>query len=240
MARESFDGVAFDLDGTLIDHFTTIYRSCAYAMEQLGLVPADYSTVRQTVGGSIDVTMSRLAGAENREKGVALFREEFARIWKEDLRALPGASWILENLHQEGIRTAIFTNKTGDAARDIAGYLGFDRYCDLVIGSQDTPWRKPQAEFSREFLLRFGVSGARCILVGDSPWDVAAASAAEMPSIVVATGSHTPEQLAETEALGVFADMYALGETVFGLVAPSVREELVVDPWATPKRGETA
>ncbi len=38
--------VLFDLDGTLIDHFTTIYRCFCHAREKLGTPPADYWAVR--------------------------------------------------------------------------------------------------------------------------------------------------------------------------------------------------
>ncbi|MEM9025627.1 MAG: HAD hydrolase-like protein, partial [Verrucomicrobiota bacterium] len=58
--------VLFDLDGTLIDHFTTIHRAYAHTQKTLDLPVADYDTVRQKVGGSIHLTMKRLIGEDPR------------------------------------------------------------------------------------------------------------------------------------------------------------------------------
>ena len=38
--------ILFDLDGTLIDHFTTIHKSVAFAQRKLGLPESDYAKVR--------------------------------------------------------------------------------------------------------------------------------------------------------------------------------------------------
>ena len=41
--------ILFDLDGTLIDHFTTIHKSVTYAQRELGLPESNYARVRATV-----------------------------------------------------------------------------------------------------------------------------------------------------------------------------------------------
>ena len=51
--------ILFDLDGTLIDHFTTIHKSVAFAQRELSLPQSDYAEVRATVGGSVPITLSK-------------------------------------------------------------------------------------------------------------------------------------------------------------------------------------
>ncbi|MFP6899844.1 MAG: HAD family hydrolase [Opitutales bacterium] len=209
--------VFFDLDGTLIDQFKPIYRSYLHALEQLDLEPVDYETVKRTVGGSVDVTMERLIGPELAPRAVEIFLPYFDNIMFEDLIALPGAREILEALQAQGKRLAVFTNKRGDAARATLEHLELTSFLDEVIGANDTPWRKPQPEFSRHALEKMQSRAEESCLVGDSPFDLQSASVVGMPCHLVATGTHSLEQLAETDAASVHENLFELGRARFDL-----------------------
>lgn len=210
--------ILFDLDGTLIDHFTTIHRSVAHAQCQLGLPESDYATVRATVGGSVPVTLERLLGKEHVAAALPIFRDYFETIMFEDVLALPGAAWILEALKNKGYRLAVFTNKIGDHSRATLEYLGMDRWLDAIVGTGDTPYRKPEAAFTAHMLELLQTTSGETILIGDSPFDYAAAEAGGLKTYLVATGSHTQRELVETtNAAGIYADLYQLGEDLFRL-----------------------
>ncbi|MBL62712.1 MAG: haloacid dehalogenase [Opitutae bacterium] len=209
--------VFFDLDGTLIDQFKPIYRSYLHALERLGLEPVDYETVKRTVGGSVDVTMERLIGPELAPRAVEIFLPYFDSIMFEDLIALPGAMEILESLQANDKRLAVFTNKRGDAARATLKHLGMTPFLEKIIGANDTPWRKPQLEFTRHALDAMNGTPEQSCLVGDSPFDVESATVVGMPCHVVATGTHDQEQLGETEAKSVHANLSELARECFDL-----------------------
>ena len=208
--------ILFDLDGTLVDHFNVIHRCIAHAQQKLGLPVSDFETVRKTIGGSLPVTLEKLLGAKCVDEGLRLFFELEKKIRFEDLRLLPGAVWLLECLKNKGVRSAVFTNKTGEAARDICQYLNIDAFLEAVVGTGDTPYRKPQPEFTRYMLEHIGADASNCSLVGDSPWDVESAKGENIPCYVVATGSHTLEQLRRTDAVAVFPDLITLGRELYG------------------------
>ncbi|NDV61843.1 HAD family hydrolase [Puniceicoccales bacterium CK1056] len=215
---QSCKAVLFDLDGTLIDHFRVIFRCYEYALEKLSLKPVTYEQVRAAVGGSIVITFGKLIPEEHVEEAVDYFREEFDRIWHEDIEILPGTRWLLESLHERGLKLAVFTNKEGDRARRILKYIGLDSRLDGIFGTLDTPWRKPQPEFTMHVLEELGADPLHACMIGDSPYDVDAAAVAQMPCYTVATGSHTVAQLKqETDSAGVFKNLFELGESVFGL-----------------------
>lgn len=217
-STHSYKAVLFDLDGTLIDHFRVIFRCYEYALRQLSLEPVTYGQVRAAVGGSIVITFGKLIPEEHVEAAVVHFREEFDRIWHEDIEILPGTEWLLESLHRQGLKLAVFTNKEGDRARRILKHIGLSPRLDGIFGTLDTPWRKPQPEFTRHVLEELGADPQHACMIGDSPYDVDAAAVADMPCYTVATGSHTVGQLQEeTESAGVYKDLYELGEQVFGL-----------------------
>lgn len=210
--------VLFDLDGTLIDHFTTIHRAYAYAQSQLDLPVASYDTVRQKVGGSIQLTMRRLIGGDPRyDEAIRIFKEHFAEIMFEDVHILTGTLELCQALQEAGHRQAVFTNKFGPHARAICEKLGYSQYMELVIGAEDTPYRKPHKEYSEIVLERLEIKAEEAIMIGDSPFDVEAARSVNMQAAyVVATGSHTVEQLQEeTDADGIFPDMPTLAKAVF-------------------------
>jgi phosphoglycolate phosphatase len=216
-----YNAVLFDLDGTLIDQFRVIYRCYTHALHKLGLEPVTYEQVRAAVGGSIMITFGKLIPQEYVEPAVEHFREKFDQIWHEDTEILPGAEWLLKSLHERGLHLCVFTNKEGGRSRNILRHLGMDVWLDGIYGTLDTPWRKPQPEFTRHVLDQLHSNAAHACMVGDSPYDVDAASAENIPCYTVATGSHSIEQLkTETNSAGVFKDLYELGQAVFNLPIP--------------------
>ncbi|WP_269541980.1 HAD family hydrolase [Cerasicoccus fimbriatus] len=222
--RSDVKTVFFDLDGTLIDHFTCIYRCYEYAVGKMGLPPVSYDKVRATVGGSVRITMGKLVGVDRAEEGETLFRERFEEIMLEDLHPLPGVESLLHQLHEQGVQCAVFTNKHGPSSRKIMAHLGYDAYLKKTIGTYDTPWRKPEPEFSQYALEQMDADPATSIMIGDSPFDVLAGKAGGMRTYVVATGSHSVEELEANDPPtdGVFRDMVHLAEEVFGLAVEEV------------------
>lgn len=213
--------IFFDLDGTLIDHFTTIHRSVAYAQRQLGLPESSYDKVRATVGGSTPVTLERLLGKDHVPKALIHFKEHFHSIMFEDVFALPGASWILENLKLRGFKLAVFTNKIQPHSDETLAHLKLDRWLDRIIGTGEIPYRKPQPEFTYHALEQMGATIEDSMLIGDSPFDYQTASSVNMDCHLLTTGTHDRERLrAETNSNAIYESLYELGSKVFGLEMP--------------------
>lgn len=212
--------ILFDLDGTLIDHFTTIAKSVAYAQRRLGLPESDYATVRATVGGSVPITLSKLCGEENVDEAEPLFRAHFDEIIYEDVFALPGAEWLLQSLKAGGVKLGVLTNKYAGHSRTVLAHLGLDAYLDVILGTgeSDCPYRKPDPLFTAYALEQMECASDEAMLIGDSPYDLAAAEAGCIECHLVATGSHSADELSEyIDADRIHRDLYALGERLFGL-----------------------
>ena len=212
--------ILFDLDGTLIDHFTTIAKSVAYAQRRLGLPESDYATVRATVGGSVPITLSKLCGEENVDEAEPLFRAHFDEIIYEDVFALPGAEWLLQSLKAGGVKLGVLTNKYAGHSRSVLAHLGLDAYLDVILGTgeSDCPYRKPDPLFTAYALEQMDCASDEAMLIGDSPYDLAAAEAGCIECHLVATGSHSADELSEyIDADRIHKDLYALGERLFGL-----------------------
>lgn len=214
--RQAIAGVLFDLDGTLIDHFETLFRCYEHVLTHLERPVPSREILRRSVGGSMEVTMQRFVGPEQLPVAAALWRGKLAEIFLDDVHLLPGAEELVRRLHRRGVRTGVFTNKLGEASRGIMRHLGLDRWLHLVLGANDTPYRKPQREFSELALQRLGTPADRTVLVGDSPFDIEAAHVAGLRCACVATGTHTAEELHQAQADAVYPDLTTLGAAEFG------------------------
>lgn len=206
-----FRTVLFDLDGTLIDHFSAIHRCHAYAMRKLGRREPTLAEVRAAVGGGLDEAIARLAGRENVAVALPLFLEHWNATHLDDVALLPGARELLTELKQAGARCGVLTNKRGYAAREVCTHLGLDPLLAGVFGAGDVPWIKPDPRFMQHALTALCGDAATTVLVGDSPYDIAAAQNAGIPFIGVTTGTHSAEELRAAGATEVFADLESAG-----------------------------
>ena len=214
--------ILFDLDGTLIDHFTTIHKSVTYAQRELGLPQSDYAKVRATVGGSVPITLSKLCGDDKVAVAEPLFRKHFEEIIFDDLFTLPGADWLLENLKKRGDKLGVFTNKYAGHTHSVLAHLGLDQWLDVIIGTGDPKclYRKPDPLFTAHALEQMDCASEEALMIGDSPYDLAAAEAGCIACHLVATGSHSAEELSEYILPNyIYKDLHELGEKLFGLAA---------------------
>ncbi|MGZ0655087.1 HAD family hydrolase [Coraliomargarita sp. W4R72] len=212
--------ILFDLDGTLIDHFTTIHKSVAYAQRELGLAESDYATVRATVGGSVPITLGKLCGEANVAAAEPLFRKHFAEIIFDDVFTLPGVEWLLKSLKERGDKLGVFTNKYAGDTRSVLKHLGLDQWFDVVIGTgePECPYRKPDPLFTAYALEQMDCASDEALMIGDSPYDLAAAEAGCITCQLVATGSHSAKELSEyIVSEHVHKDLFELAKKVFGL-----------------------
>jgi HAD superfamily hydrolase (TIGR01509 family) len=202
-----FHAILFDLDGTLIDHFAAIHRSYVYTLPRLGLPAPTLAQVRDAVGGGLELAMRQMVPEDRVDEALKIYRAFWDAHMLENVEPMPGARPLLLALHDQGIACAVFTNKHGPSARRICDYLGFTPFLSAVIGATDTPWLKPQPQFTHYAVEQVHADPATALMVGDSPYDVQAAHAGGLPCWAVTTGTHNAEQLRAAHADQVFAGL---------------------------------
>lgn len=207
----SFRTILFDLDGTLVDAFTTIHRSYVHTLPQFGLPAPDMASVRRAVGGGLYEAMAKFLPPEHIPAAMKVHSDHTRKILLEDVKAMPGALDLLRELHGRGLTLALYTNKNNESARRICMHLGFDPYLNGVFAANDTPWLKPQRELSEHVLKTLGAAPATTLLVGDSPFDVETAHNGGYLCWCVTTGTHNAEELHHAKADAVFTSLSEVG-----------------------------
>lgn len=196
-----------DLDGTLVDAFTTIHRGYTHTLPHFGRPAPTMEQVRRAVGGGLENAMRNFVPEELVAAAVERHVAFTDKILLEDVTLLPGARELLESQRAAGTTLAVFTNKRGDHARQICAHLGVTPYLRGIFGARDTPWLKPQPEFAAHVLAQLGAAPASTLLVGDSPFDVQAAHHGHFACWCVTTGTHDAAQLQAAQADAVFPDL---------------------------------
>lgn len=206
-----FRTVLFDLDGTLIDHFSAIHRCHAFTRRQLGLPEPTPAEVRGAVGAGLEVALARLLGPERVAEALPIYCAHWDATMLDDVALLPGARALIAALRAAGADCAVFTNKRGDSSRLVCDHLGLTPLLRGIFGAHDTPWLKPDPAFARHALAALGATAATTALVGDSPYDLAAARNAGLTFYGVTTGTHTAEELRAAGAVNVYPDLASAG-----------------------------
>jgi phosphoglycolate phosphatase len=206
-----FATLLLDLDGTLVDAFTTIHRSYVHTLPQFGRPAPTMAEVRRAVGGGIEVAMAKFLPPELIPAAIKIHNAYTQEILLEDVVLLPGARALLRGQYAHGVKLAVYTNKNARNARLICTHLGLDPFLSGVFGAGDTPWLKPQREFSAHVLRTLGADAASTLLIGDSPFDVETGRNAGFSCWCVTTGTHDAAQLTAAGAEKVFPDLASLG-----------------------------
>jgi HAD superfamily hydrolase (TIGR01509 family) len=186
-------GIAFDLDGTLVDTVNARIDGWLEALDA-ARIPAARERIAPMIGMDGRRLAREVAGAIGRdlsnEQTDAIDRaagEAFDRR-NRDPRPLPGANALLEELTGLGIRWVIATSSRAEQVHASVSALALPEPPTIVDGSQ-VERAKPAPDLLLRAAERLGAAPHDCWAVGDSTWDIAAARAAEMAAIAVTAGS---------------------------------------------------
>ena len=119
---------------------------------------------------------------------LALLQEEVSRT---RFRVAPGALELLRGLRERGYRVGIISNTVGEPGaflRPILSEMGFDRYVQTYVFSDEHPWTKPSPEIFRYAASRLGEKPSNAVHVGDGWSDLEGARRAGYRGAVLFTG----------------------------------------------------
>ncbi|KWX61429.1 HAD-IIIA family hydrolase [Mycobacterium sp. NAZ190054] len=141
---------------------------------------------------------------------------------------MPGAHRALDRLRRRGLLLAVVTNQSGVARglitprqlvavnAAVSGRLGpFDSWQVCVHGEDDgCRCRKPAPGMVLSAAAELGVPPHRCVVIGDTGGDVAAALSAGARAVLVPTGRTRPEEIVAARAHPRAAVARTLGAAV--------------------------
>jgi HAD superfamily hydrolase (TIGR01549 family) len=201
-----------DVDGTLIDanyqHALAWYR----AFRQHGIVLPVWR-IHRHVGMGGDQIVSALAGEDaDAEHGDSIRdarKEQYMKLIGE-LEPLAGARELIVDLKERGSPVVLASSSPQDEIDHYLGLLDARRLADDWTTSDDVEATKPEPDLVRAALDKAGTDEA--VMVGDTPWDVKAASRAGLETVTVLTRGFSEQELLEAGAVAIFESMDELRE----------------------------
>ncbi len=192
-----------DVDGTLVD--TNYHHALAWYRALHGRGHgAQMWQVHRHIGMGGDKIVAALAGDEvERDEGDEIRAAE-AEAYGEligEVEPMPGARELIAVLREEGSAVILASSAKQE---EVDHYLDLLEARELVDGwttSADVEETKPAADLVEVALKKAG--GGPALMIGDSTWDVKAASAADVPTLAVLTGGFAEAELREAGAAEV-------------------------------------
>jgi pyrophosphatase PpaX len=200
-----FRVVLFDLDGTVIDSGAIILASMRHAAKEvLGAEPPDELLMAAVGGPGLEAQMHALA-PDRVEELVTVYRAHNEPL-HDELVCCDGMEDVLLRLRDEGRRLGIVTAKRR-ATVDLAfNVLPLRHLFDIVVGGDETVRHKPDPEPLLLAAERLNAEPGECAYVGDSPFDIRAAKAADMHAIAVTWGGIHDRDSLEAEQPDAIVD----------------------------------
>ncbi|MEU6733576.1 HAD family hydrolase [Streptomyces physcomitrii] len=204
--------VVFDVDGTLVD--STYLHTVAWweALRQHDrLVPA--AELHRAIGLPAQELLTRLLGeADYAELGAAVSAAHGTLYgqWHDRLRAFDRVPELLRTLAGRGWRVVLATSAKGGDLAALRRAIGADDAIDALTSAEDVEHGKPAPDPVRAALDLVGVAPESARFVGDSVWDVYAATAAGVACLGVCTGGTSRAELTEAGAVAVYDSPAAL------------------------------
>jgi len=186
--------VLFDLDGTVLDTVELIRASHEHALREVLGIELPEEELMAGIGTPLMQQMEVFSPQRAEELFHAYRRWNHANTARL-IRPYAGIDALLVELEQEGARLGIVTSKMRDAVDLAWAALPSPIVWDVVITADDSALHKPHPAPLMAALEHLGAAPQDAVYVGDSPFDLQAATAAGCAAIGVTWGAFRAEAL---------------------------------------------
>ena len=149
--------------------------------------------------GTITEIIPRFFGDHLTAEQIAALGEEKEALYRDmyapHLRAIDGLHDFLESVKRRNIPMALATMGDQHNIRFTLNGLNISQYFDATVGGEEVTNGKPHPEVFQRAAAKLGVPPEDCAAFEDSHSGIAAALAAGMKTVGVAS-THTPDELA--------------------------------------------
>ena len=181
--------VLFDMDDTIFDHALTCRDALARLRRDWPLlrqrpivkVWTEYSRLLEevhpeVVSGRLDPTvarrrrfrlLARICGGEISETEAAECSRQYRSHYQALRRAVPGVGPLLKRLHGR-VEVGVVSNNETAEQREKLAFLGFERWIDHLVVSEEIGVAKPDPRIFEAALARASAAPEEAVMVGDS------------------------------------------------------------------------
>jgi HAD superfamily hydrolase (TIGR01549 family) len=201
-----------DIDGTLVD--TNYHHAIAWyrAFRQVSVTLPIWKIHRHIGMGGDKLVAALTSEAFDEQQGDDVRAAEKVLYMEliEECAPMQGARALIEDLKQRGHSVVLASSAKEEEVDYYLDLLDARELADSWTTSADVEATKPDPDLVKAALDKSG--GDDAVMVGDTTWDVKAASALDLRTIAVLTGGFAEAELREAGAACVFESIEELRE----------------------------
>lgn len=205
------DAVLFDFDGTILDSGALVRESTHYALRTVLGRDVEDARLYPYFGRLLEDQFRELfpdLDPATMDRLLATYRAHQAARHDEAVRPCPGAVETVRRLRAAGLRLAVVSSKRRPLLQRGLKAIGLADAFDAVVDADSTTRHKPDPEPVRLAMALLGDPPPdRAVMVGDSPYDMAAARAAGIEAVAVASPGFSEGELRRAGAATVLRDL---------------------------------
>lgn len=188
--------VVFDLDGTLVQSHTNIYKATMYAFEKLKIV--DILPEKQfynKIGHHFeDIFADFRIVVDDFEKFIKVYKDAYFDFIDSSI-LYPNVEKVLDELKAQNFNIALLTTKGQDQADRIIDHFNLSQYFDYIMGRRLGIAHKPAPDMLLHICEKLNASPANVLMVGDTEMDILCGKNAGSRTCGVTYGYRTKEEL---------------------------------------------
>jgi HAD superfamily hydrolase (TIGR01509 family) len=203
--------ILFDIDGTLVDSNEAHVDAWLEAFRKEGF-EFGRQQIHDQIGKGGDLLVPSLLphlGEEEREKLAEAHGDIFKSRYLPHLKPFPGGREILRHAADAGQKVVLASSAAREELDHHVETLDAGSLLTATTSKDDVEHSKPCPDIFAKALEKSGcVSPGDAVVVGDTPYDIAAANQLGVPAVAVRSGGFTDEQL--KDAVAIYDDVAAL------------------------------
>jgi len=192
------EGVIFDIDGTLVDSNDAHAQSWVDTFAEAGYeVPFD--VVRPLIGMGADKLLPKTIGVtHDSEEGKTLIKRRsgiFREKYLPTLRPLEGSRALVLRVRSDGLKAIVATSAKD---KELKGLLEAAEVADLMeekATASDAKRSKPDPDIVNAAIGESGILPRNLVMIGDTPYDIEAATRAKVRTIAFRSGGWSDADL---------------------------------------------
>jgi phosphoglycolate phosphatase-like HAD superfamily hydrolase len=205
--RSALHAVLLDIDGTLIDSNDAHARAWVDALAEHGYV-VELEQVRPLIGMGGDKLLPLVTGLDPESGEAARIGETrgaiFLRRELPTLRPTPGARQLLEHMSSRALELVVATSAKKDEVQALLEQAGVADLIMAASSADDADRSKPDPDIVQAALHAVRRPASHSVMLGDTPYDVEAATRARVPIIALRCGGWPDDAL--KGAIAVYDD----------------------------------
>jgi HAD superfamily hydrolase (TIGR01509 family) len=191
-------GVIFDVDGTLVDSNDAHAQSWVDTFREAGYdVP--FEKVRPLIGMGGDKLLPKTIGVSRDSDEGKKLGERRGKIFKSNylphLRPLPGARELVLRVKRDGLKAIVASSAKDEELKGLLKAAHVEDLMEEKATASDAKRSKPDPDIVQAAIDESGISVNQLVMIGDTPYDVEAASKAGVRTIGFLSGGWTRDEL---------------------------------------------